>query len=267
VQDYFLKERGIAYRTNSFIDGRKTILFVHGLSGSLSAWYPYEKIFENKHNLITLDLRGHGLSKKYARYEDYALQYFADDVSALVEHLNIRNCSLVAHSLGTTVALLFLLKNAPVVDSVVFLAPDYKVHTLLRTRLTHPLLAIGTSLMRLIPFSQKKGHRLDYSNFGYSPDWSLKRIVPEIRDMGVRLYCYCLQQIYESTEDYLWKKISLPVLILHGTHDSFVPFTHSVTLQKEMQHARLVAIEGANHMLVLNNVKEVADEIEKFMRE
>ena len=62
-----------------------TLVFAHGVSGSSSAWWPYEKIFENKYNVLTYDIRGHGLSKKYPNYEDYEIKNFVKDFHDLID--------------------------------------------------------------------------------------------------------------------------------------------------------------------------------------
>jgi fermentation-respiration switch protein FrsA (DUF1100 family) len=52
-------------------------------------------------------------------------------------------------------------------------------------------------------------------------------------------------------------KIDCPLLILHGTHDSLIPFWHAETLYKAAgDPKRLVPIEGADH----NNLLQVAGE-------
>lgn len=262
----YLESRGIAYRINEFRDGRPTLVFIHGLSGSASAWWKCEEALAGEYNLLTYDLRGHGLSKKYARYGDYDLQCFANDLSALIGELDITRCSLVAHSMGTTVALLFLLRHSGIVTSALFLAPDYRVRALPRSRVTKPFVGLAALILRPLPFTLKTGHRLDYTRFGYSPDWSAKRIIPEIKGMGVRLYLYCLHHMYAFTHDDWWKKINIPTLIVHGTRDTFVPYRHSVRLAQEIPNARLTALQGANHMLVLNNSSDIVGAIKKFIK-
>lgn len=48
---------------------------------------------------------------------------------------------------------------------------------------------------------------------------------------------------FENAKDYPG-----PVLILHGTSDSTVPFEHSQALVKEFDHATFVPVEGADHV-------------------
>src|SRR3989344_4538059 len=122
MQEGFLAERGIAYRTNTFVPGRKTLLFVHGLSGSLSAWYPYETIFEEKYNLITFDLRGHGLSVRPSR-RGYAMAEFVEDIYALLKHLRVEHCIIVSNSFGTLITMEFVRAPPGIAERAVLLSP------------------------------------------------------------------------------------------------------------------------------------------------
>ncbi len=54
---------GIYYRKNEFHPDRITLVFSHGVSGSSSAWWPYEKIFKNKYNVLFMTFAGTGFLK------------------------------------------------------------------------------------------------------------------------------------------------------------------------------------------------------------
>ena len=118
MQEHYLDKDKIYYRTNEFKPGRLTLVFVHGVSGSSSAWFNYEPIFENKYNILIYDIRGHGLSKKYPNYEDYAIKNFANDLAALVKYLQIKknpyntpcNTSVTHEGFGTIAVRFFFLK-------------------------------------------------------------------------------------------------------------------------------------------------------------
>jgi pimeloyl-ACP methyl ester carboxylesterase len=263
MKDSFLEGPGIAYRTNQFNPARRTLVFIHGLSGTCSAWEAYEKALENDYNLITYDLRGHGLSTKYLKYADYAPKHFADDLNALLEHLHIQSCELIAHSMGATVAVAYLHYYPGIAKSAVFLAPNYKQHSLAGA-FNLRLLDTAVHFLGSLTFIPKPGSRLDYSNFGYSPDISLKRIVPEIKDMTLRVYLYCLRQLYGFTNDAWWNDIDVPVTILHGTHDFYVPYRFATELASAIPNSKLITLQNANHMLVLNNKKEILELIKKI---
>ena len=89
-EDYF-QPKNIYYRISRNFPQKPTLVFVHGLSGSSSAWKKYEEKFEKQYNVLTFDLRGHGKSEKQRQLRDYEIRHFADDIHELVTHLNIKN--------------------------------------------------------------------------------------------------------------------------------------------------------------------------------
>ena len=261
MQEYFLQSRGIAYRTNSFLPGRKTILFVHGLSGSLSAWYSYEKIFESKYNIITFDLRGHGRSVRPNR-RGYAMREFVEDIRALLEYLKVEHCSIVSHSFGTLIAMEFTRAFPAVVERNIFLAPAYGVQ---HFKISKLLANLGAALA-MAPLRVRAYARTDYARFYPTPDYSVARIGTDILNMGLRSYLRSLRVVFEQNYNPYWPKLARPSLLVHGGQDSIVPIAHARELAGVLTNSTLVELSRANHILVLNNVKEVATEIEKFVQ-
>jgi pimeloyl-ACP methyl ester carboxylesterase len=78
---------------------------------------------------------------------------------------------------------------------------------------------------------------------------------------GLRAYLYCLKQAYLFDDAPVWRALSTPAVILHGTHDSYIPYAHAKRLAEELPAARLIPLEGANHIIVLNNFDDVAQAI------
>lgn len=262
MEEFFFEPRGIAYRKNIFDSGRPTLIFIHGLSGSCSAWYPYEDVLADKYNLLMLDLRGHGRSTKRLHYEDYELKKSAEDIQHLLKFLHIEQCILISHSYGTLVALEFLEAQMGNVSVAVFLSPT---SFLRKTRWYWPTKIVGfglVKLLRLLPFHPTVLGRVDYSPYVYTADWDVKRMFRDLRTTSVRVYLYCLTQTYAKDFDELWKRVQVPTLILHGTEDSYIPVEHSIRLAKEIPGSELILLEHANHIIVLNNIREVANHIE-----
>jgi len=260
VQEYFFKSRGIAYRTNSFLQERKTILFVHGLSGSLSAWYPYEKIFEEKYNLITFDLRGHGRSVRPNR-RGHDMREFVEDIRALLEYLKVEHCSIVSHSFGTLIAMEFTRAYPQTVECNIFLAPAYGVH---HFKISKLLAGFGAALA-MVPLRVRAYGRTDYARFFPTPDYSVARIGTDIANMGLRSYLQGLRVVFDRDYSTGWAALTAPALVVHGADDSIIPVEHARELAKILKNSKLIELPGANHILVLNNIKEVAAEIEKFV--
>src|ERR1700757_2573100 len=186
MKELFFSKAGIYYRINDFHVDDPTLVFINGLTGSSSAWWEYEKKFENQYNILSIDLRGHGKSIKPRKYQDYEIKNFAQDINDLLTHLHIYKSILISHSFGTLVALEFLIQYQSVVESAIFLSPVFGANKTRSVRLTQPLLRCFTKVINLFPFSSKAGGHIDYAKYPNVRDWDLKFNIIDIRNTGLR---------------------------------------------------------------------------------
>ena len=82
--------------------GRPLILF-HGGLGSGEMFGPILPTLAERHQVIAVDLQGHGRTADIDRPIDIRLM--ADDIAALIDHLGLDKTDLVGYSLGGGVAL------------------------------------------------------------------------------------------------------------------------------------------------------------------
>ncbi len=258
--------RGIYYRTNEFQKGRPTLVFVHGLSGSSSAWLEYEKEFEKKYNLVFFDLRGHGKSLRFPKYKDYEIANFAKDLYELISHLKIEKFVLISHSFGAFVALEFLTKYQDKVYAAVFLSPSFSVKSRKAALAIRPLLEIA-KLFDLIPYSSKAGGHVDYSKYKNTGDWNIRRTIADTRNTGLRSYIFSTKQTYEADYENFLEKLKMPVLLVHGKKDTIFPVGNSLKMARKIKNQRLILLDNADHIVVLNNFLEVSSAIDDFVRE
>lgn len=80
------------------------VTFVHGAGGSSSIWYKQIRDFKAVHNVLILDLRGHGDSQPKLK-DSFKLRYTFDsitnDILELIDHLKIKESHFIGISLGT----------------------------------------------------------------------------------------------------------------------------------------------------------------------
>lgn len=256
MQDYFLKERELAYQATEILPARKTLLLVHGLSGSSSAWEQYEKLFAG-YNLIAPDLRGHGFSAR----KGYSMNEYVEDLRALLEHLHVERCVVVSHSFGALVAMEFVRAHEVLVERAVLLSAPYGVEQFRASRWFFNFL----NTLSFLPLRLRNYGRTDYSRFYPTPDYSVRRITTDIFHMGLRSYLRAMNVVFARNYAAHWREVQVPVLLVHGTEDSIVPVEHARALAKTLPHAKLAEIAGANHILVLNNAAEVTRLIRDFI--
>jgi len=254
---------GVYYRHNELRNGRATLIFVHGLSGSSSAWRFYEERFD-KYNLLFFDLRGHGKSVKKDDFDYYALENIADDIAALVRTLGLGKFVLIGHSFGALLALDFANKYKDMVSSLVLLAPDYRISQTVRAKIVRPFFSLA-KIITFKPFKERTGVHIDYREFLNTGDWDIRRIFTDIKNTSLRVYFYCLWQADKIDGDKMILNIKIPVLIVHGKKDTVFPSSDSERMVRKIPGSKLTILPDANHILVINNFKEVGDEIERFV--
>ncbi len=81
------------------------VAFIHGAGGSSSIWYKQVRAFQDRFNILLVDLRGHGQSKNQPEplSTKYTFEQIAKDVLEVMDHLRIPSAHLVGISLGTII--------------------------------------------------------------------------------------------------------------------------------------------------------------------
>lgn len=261
----FYKPRGIYYRKNDFYPKRETLVFIHGLGGSSSAWSEYERQLEGSYNILTFDLRGHGMSKKYTQYEDYTVDTMVEDVRRLSEMLYLAPFCLVSHSFGTVIALAFIHKYPHKVRAAIFLSPVLHMQAVGWVMMARMPLGWFARLIALFPFFPGKGRHVNYAHYRHTGDWNLRRMFADIPNTNFHIYFYCLRYIYESEHDGYWHEIRVPTLIVHGERDTISPIENGREIAEMITGAAFVPLANANHMLVLNNAEQLVVILERFL--
>ena len=81
------------------------VTFVHGAGGSSAIWYKQLRDFKQEHNVLLIDLRGHGKSKSqiYQKLKSYTFDAISEEVIEVLDHLKIKKSHFVGISLGTII--------------------------------------------------------------------------------------------------------------------------------------------------------------------
>lgn len=263
MKEGYLESRGISYRVSKLRPGIQTLVFIHGLTGSASAWYEYETRFERQFNVLTMDLRGHGLSKKHRNLGDYAISEMTKDISELLRFLDVTDHIIIAHSLGTLMAVELSAASIKPVP-MILMSANYDIQNIMARRLIQPACLLASALYRVLPFSGNIPGRTDYAAYKGTGDWNVRRIFADIRNATLRVYLFCNIHVYNFNREDVWKATNARILIVHGEKDSVVPVDNAIRLSKIMPNSKLEVIKSANHILVLNNEKEISSLITRF---
>ena len=84
---------------------KEWVTFIHGAGGSSAIWYQQVKSFKKEFNVLLVDLRGHGKSKKplNEKFKRYSFDAIGDDIIEVLDFLKIESSHFVGISLGTII--------------------------------------------------------------------------------------------------------------------------------------------------------------------
>jgi pimeloyl-ACP methyl ester carboxylesterase len=93
------------YTTYILSEQTAWVTFVHGAGGSSSIWFKQIRDFRKHYNVLLIDLRGHGKSKRpiYEKIKQYTFNVIGDEVIEVLDHLKIQSTHFVGISLGTII--------------------------------------------------------------------------------------------------------------------------------------------------------------------
>ncbi|WP_420579784.1 alpha/beta fold hydrolase [Reichenbachiella sp.] len=84
-------------------DGEITFLFVHGWNINKSYWDLQQEKFHQNYQIVAMDLPGFGDSKNLKSV--YTIDAYANDIKALIDHLELSKVILIGHSMGGRIIL------------------------------------------------------------------------------------------------------------------------------------------------------------------
>ncbi|WP_338539612.1 alpha/beta fold hydrolase [Paenibacillus tundrae] len=109
-QDFLLDYQYYVQRAS-----QETLVFIHAHSVDRRMWEPQIDHFASRYSILCYDLRGYGKSSMPLEGQPFL---HAEDLRALLEHLNIETAHLIGLSLGSFVALDFWVLYPEYVQSV-----------------------------------------------------------------------------------------------------------------------------------------------------
>jgi 2-succinyl-6-hydroxy-2,4-cyclohexadiene-1-carboxylate synthase len=98
---------------------KKTILFLHGYTGSANDWKDVVQKIDKRFNKTALDLIGHGNSSSPSSVDYYTADSLVTQIEHSINHLKLNEIILCGYSMGGRVALNFAIARANLVKGLI----------------------------------------------------------------------------------------------------------------------------------------------------
>lgn len=200
--------------------------------------------------VIRYDERGHGLSDR--DIDDHRLEARVDDLVAVAEAAGYERFALMAMAQGGPAAISYAAAHPETVTRMVFyntFADAYPVRTPETEALEHTL----EQLIRVGWDRAQSEFRRVFSSMMIpgGGDEQLRWIDDLLRASASRDVAIAARRQWNTTEtSHLLSALSMPAIVLHSRGDRMVEFEHGRLLASALRHARLVALESDNHIVL-----------------
>lgn len=222
-------------------NAERTLVFVHGFGGQARQWRYQLAHFADRHRVVAIDLRGHGLSDAPGgRYDLPTL--LADLEQALAALAVQRPFVLVGHSFGGALAVEVALRHPGRISHLVLIAASGRYplawYFRLPLRLPLPVLnAVYPLLRRAIPAPPHVLHPFYHQTLQRWDGWPL------------------------------FGRLRTPVLVLRGDRDRVFGRQLFERVASEISRAEDVNVGASGHMVMLERREAVNRAIERFLGE
>jgi esterase len=98
--------------------GRHPVVLLHGIRLHAHVWNHFSRRFKNRFHIVALDQRGHGDSG-WGAEDRYHVEEFYQDLRAVVQARGLSRFTLVGHSLGGMVSMLYASRHHEEVERLV----------------------------------------------------------------------------------------------------------------------------------------------------
>src|SRR5919199_333827 len=252
------------------------IVFSHGWPLSADDWDTHMLFFlERGYRVIAHDRRGHGRSAQTGRGHD--MDHYADDLAALSDHLDLRNAVHVGHSTGGGEVAHYIARHgeARVAKAVLISAvPPIMVQTEANPG------GLPKKVFDDIQ-AQVANHRAEFYRdlpatafYGFNRP-GVQPIEAIIQNWwrqgmmgGAKAHYHGVVAFSQTdfTEDL--KKISVPVLVMHGDDDQVVPYADSGPLSAELlRNGTLKTYSGFPHGMPTTQAETINNDLLEFIKQ
>jgi pimeloyl-ACP methyl ester carboxylesterase len=238
------------------------VLLVHGLGSSTRDWEYQIPVLAEHYRVIAVDIRGHGRSDKPR--ERYSIAGFAEDVVALIEHLQLAPVHLVGISMGGMIGFQLGVDRPELLSSlcIVNSGPEVKA----KSPRDYLEIAKRWTLSRLFSLDSI-AKALGKLLFPKPEQAELRRKIEERWPQNdKRAYLASLDAIIGWGVRERLARISCPTLVITGDHD-YTPVALKEAYVKELPNSRLLVIEDSRHGTPLDQPERFNSSLLAFLAE
>ncbi len=231
---------------------RPAAIFIHGAGGNHLYWPPEIRRLAGQ-RIYAIDLPGHGKSAGIGRQ---SIADYAQCVLDFMDSIKLRKAVFVGHSMGGGIALELALNHSRRTLGIGLIASAAQLRVapaLLENTSSSATFMLAIQAINDLAFGPQADARLK--------EMSIQRMT-EVRSSvlhGDFLACDAFNVVPRIG------RLKTPALIVCGTNDKMTPLHFSQLMRDKMKNSLLHTVDGAGHMVMLENPPSVAGVLKLFL--
>lgn len=248
-----------------------SIVLLHGWPLSDEMYeYQYNDLINNNFRVIGITLRGFGKSDK--PYGAYNYDVHAADIKKVLSDLDIKDAVLVGFSMGGAIAVRFVsMYNSAHISKLVLAAAAAPIWTQ-RDDFKYNLPKSAVDDLISLNYKDRPKLLADFAKIFSATETSLNQGIGNwLNGIGLSASSHataeCLFALRDTDLRADLKKITIPVLILHGKKDKICSYDLAEQMKAGISNSRLIPFEKSGHSLFLEETDKFNAALVKFAGE
>jgi len=239
------------------------IIFIHGFPFDSTIWQSQVNVIPDRFRSITYDVRGHGQSEVGST--PYSLEFFVDDLFALIKKLELDQPILCGLSMGGYIALRAF-ERWPALFRALILCDtrsegDSNQAKINRANAIKTIREFGNG-----KYAEDSVKNLFWEGNANNRIAEINNTRQMIEKTSSETLCATLMALAARTDTTeVLADIKVPVLIMVGEYDKITPPIAAESLYEAIQDSELVVIKNAGHLSNLENPGEFNEALVEFL--
>ncbi|HEY9625950.1 MAG TPA: alpha/beta hydrolase [Coleofasciculaceae cyanobacterium] len=260
------------------ISSKPTLVFIHGWAGSKRYWESTAQALSDQFDCLLYDLRGFGRSllprpiPPEVAALGYELEGYADDLSLLLDALNLKRVFLNAHSTGASIAVLFVNRYPERVEQAILTCSGIFEYEARSFKLFHQaskyVVGFRPNWLTAIPGAD----RMFMTRFLRRPISAAARKA-FLEDFVTADYEAALGTVYTAVSQKAaeempqeFAQLPVPTLLISGEYDQIIPVDLGQRAAALSDRVQQVVIDNTAHFPMLEDAETYLQQIRQFLK-
>jgi pimeloyl-ACP methyl ester carboxylesterase len=227
-----------------------SLVLLHGFGASLQTWDAWASELEKDRRVLRMDVPGFGLSGPAAN-NDYSDAADVARLLALLDKLGLQQVALGGHSMGGRIAWNFAAAYPERVSHLILVSPDGFPDPNSKSENTYKVSPfLGLMKYSLPTWALKMGVAPAYGDESLLTPQVMRRYHDMMRAPGIRSAAMERMRQSRNTNPLpLLQSLKMPVLLVWGEKDAFIPISNAQDYLKAISQATLASVPHAGHVV------------------